>query len=261
LCEWADSITTVFKTQFVDVLDNSGDLQSVFTALAAILALILASAGVAAILVGLAAIPAAIFALGISAFKDAMTSDVWNRFRCNVFNHMDANGIGTQEQVDGIYDQVATDETGIARLFLQNFVALLGVQGMANAANFGLGNPDANCCPSCATENWAVKIYNGNPIGVELSRGDDFIEVQASLHPDFGQYVAQIQSDGDDTCCSVNEIEVISGTVDGYFYNVCGDPRWPSTSLAAIPDLPRSGNTFHCRNTSAPFTVNFHFGD
>lgn len=237
LCEWADSITTVFKTQFVDTLDTEGDLQSLFVAMSAVLALIFGATGVGAILVALTAIPAIIFALGISAFKDAMTDAVWNRLRCNIFSHMDGNGIGTQAQVDAIYSQIGTDETGVSRLFLQSFVALLGVQGMANAANFGLGNADADC--DCL--DW-IRIYVSTGGGSETSWDGTWLH--ASPVHDGSHYTLFLQSTDpaltfDVNNCATYRLEVLTGTVSvsDSSYLTCSSATSTPIGLTDLADI------------------------
>lgn len=210
-CEWADSIVSVIRTQFVSTLNTEATIRDVFVAMAAVLALIFGLLAVAEILIALTPIPAIIFAIGISAFKDAMTDEVWDRLRCNIFCHMDANGIGTQEQVDAIYNQIGTDETGVARLFLQGFVALLGVQGMINAANFGSGNPDADCGCGCG-EGCDPDVFDMLYLGTIIDSGDNYVTIESAYNPGtFGEYRAAIGSGDTDVCCCFY-LELLTGT-------------------------------------------------
>lgn len=209
-CQWADSIVQMVKTQFVAELSLEATIRDIIAALGALLTLVLSLAGVVSVLIGLASLPAIIFAFGVLAMQEAFTEEVWDRFRCNLYDNMGASGINSQEQVDAIYARIATDETGIVVIVLQQIVALFGVNGMINAANAGFGSPDATCdCEDCSCD---LSIWSRIDDRMNLPVIDGCtITQEAALIA--GNYYIGIMTDYPDCC--VMQYNVTSGSVSG----------------------------------------------
>lgn len=262
-CQAADSVVETFKSQMVESINDDMSIAAIIGAIAAVLIFFLTAGTSVVISAQIAALCAAIFVAGVSAWKALFTSDVWNDFRCLIFNNMDSDNSIDQTGLDAVFSGIDDHFTGIVAATLKGYISAAGLVGINNmmASNIGDSESDCDgCTDSCDLDNWAVKIFDGNPIGIELSRTSNSITVQATVHPDFGQYVAQVQSNGDSVCCTLESIEFVTGTGDGAFRNVCDEPRWPATALSGIGGYPTDGNTFHIRNVTDPFTVIFHFG-
>jgi len=226
-CTYADSIVQMIKTQIVDVLEDGatyseiiGIIISVFTTLMGALA----PTVIGSIVIGiLGAIAVGIVTLSIPAFQAAMTTAVYDRLRCNLACHMADDGTFTQADVDAIYAQISSDETGMAALFLQGFVAAAGVIGLTNAARFGLGAPDADCtecCPDCLA-SWAI-FGAGHGSIVEVT--DTYIEVASS--PDTGgdcYLIMKTPTVG--TCCLVDHVDILTGVIGLHGWTDCGQPQ------------------------------------
>jgi len=232
-CQYADSVVQLMKTQLVDVLEEGSTyseiLQVVTGAFATIMGA-LAPTVLGAIIVGImGAVIVGIIGVSIPLFVAAMTVDVYNRFRCNLFCHMQADGSFTQADVDAIYEQIAEDETGIAMIFLQGFVAAAGMIGLSNAAHAGFGAEDADCsacCPVCGI-NWVAYEGYGDPLTFGTDETGNYVQGTAVNHS--GTYYFIIHSPGDnDDCCVLTTVTNEDGTevgIAGTLYIPCGEPK------------------------------------
>jgi len=117
-CTGADSIVTLVQAQLVDALEDDATAAEIMGIVIATLTVFfgaLLPTVIGALVVAIfGAVAAGIVALTVPAFKAAMTSDVFTRFRCNLFDNMALDASFTQEQVDLVYDRIGVEETGIA---------------------------------------------------------------------------------------------------------------------------------------------------
>jgi len=262
-CQYADSVVTLVKTQMVDLLEegaNYSDILEIITSAFITIMAALAPTILGSIIIGImGAVIVAMITISIPVFVAAMTTDVYNRFRCNLATNIQADGSFTQEDVDAIWAQIADDETGIAQAFLQNFVAAAGVVGLSNAAHAGFGSADAECCPTCSVDSWSIQIWSGNPIGTLIGTGTNYVDVQTEIVPGFGGgYYAQIYTSDADICCTFDSLEILSGgaLIAGTALD-CGQPLWPTTEVHGVT-TPADVNTLRVI-TDAIATVRFHF--
>lgn len=262
-CTYADSIVNLVKTGFVDALADGSDYATVVGALEAVLTTIfvgLLPTGIGAIIVAVAgAVIILIVTLGVPALRAAMTTGVWDRFRCNLKNHMESDGSFTEAEKDAVWSQIIVDESGLAAIFLQAFVATAGAVGLTNAARSGNGASDAECCPSCNTDNWAITIFHSLPVGVLIGAGTNYVDVQTGSHPDFGGgQFAQITMPASGDCCTYDHTEVLSGgTILSTSGILCGDPLWPTSEVHGF-SAPASINTFRIVSDTVA-TCRIHF--
>lgn len=143
-CTYADSIVNMAINAWINATGEGEDLATVVSGILAMLASIFGSFGgvIAAVILG---IGASIVQFGVAAWKAAFTSDVWDRFRCNLHDNQNPDGTFTAAQVDAIYERLSVDETGIVLITLQKLVAALQWQGLTIAARQGYGSPTADC--------------------------------------------------------------------------------------------------------------------
>lgn len=254
-----DTATTLLQFGEAVILAIVGAVLTILTAgaLSAVEALILAS---------LAAALYAAWGAGKAVFDAYWTTDIKDDILCAAVCNIGEDGSFSDAQFSGFWNEVNSKlPASPAKMLLMGFLSSVGKQGLNSMAASGLA-ADADCndctCGNCNLDNWAIKVFEGFPIGTEISRGDDYIIIEATLHPSFGQYVAQLQSNGDSTCCIVTEIEILSGPPEGtlYFMCLCGNPRWPAMELQAF-DLGVSLNTFHARNLTVPYQIKVTFGE
>jgi len=201
-----------------------------------------------------------IFALIIGSVIAALTDEVYQLLRCIFFNNMlpdkSFDVTGWESVRSDILDQI----TGIAGVFLEHLVYLLGSGGLTNLARSMAGVDDSACCPACDADNWNIVTYSGTDVGLIVSRTSNSITVQGTSHPDFGTpYNAMIQSTSDDTCCVASSIELISGTLPLYFGVDCGNARWPGSPNGPFTVGVSNVNTLFVRGDTAPFVVKITF--
>jgi hypothetical protein len=210
-CTYADSVVQLMKTQLVDLLETDMTYAQVLAIIATIFTTLmgaLAPTVIGSIIVGIiGAVIVGIIQVGIPAFQAAMTSDVYNRFKCNLFAHMQSDGSFTQSDIDAIYAQVGTDETGLAMLFLQGFVAAAGTVGLTNAARLGAGAPDADCL-SCECDDTCADFFSVY-FGSEISSTGCNIQASSALD---GSH-ATIGLDAAPNGCRFTGFAVLTGTV------------------------------------------------
>lgn len=204
-CTYADSIVNNLIDKWIGETGATEDEATVVEGIISFLAGIFGAFGVvaAAITLGIAIV---IVAFTVAAWKAAFVSDVWDRLRCNLKDHIGDDGAWDQAGVDAVYDQIATDETGIVRISLQGMIAALGVQGLTIAARNGRGSPSAECCVSDCKDNFAVN----SSVGTEVGRAFDYIDVESVFYAPYGFQTASLKTADQDTCCFVSSYEVLT---------------------------------------------------
>lgn len=178
-CTYADSIVNNMINAWINATGDGEDLANVIAGILGFLAGLLGAFGavVATIVLG---IGSSIVAGTVAAWKEAWTTEVWDRFRCNLHDNMSADGSFTQENVDAIYSRIGDEETGIVLISLQRMVAAVGWQGLTIAARYGYGSPEADCSCEEPSGVWFVNNSAGtteifpDAFGVFTVECDDF---------------------------------------------------------------------------------------
>jgi len=204
-----------------------------------------------------------IFALLISAVRAALTSDVYDTLRCIFQSHMDSSAFFDGPAWEAVRSDILSQISGIAGVFLEHLVYLIGNGGLSNLARSGAGSPDAFCCPECTIDDWHVWNLDGVDVGLEIARGPNWITVQSVLHPDFGGSIGQIViTTGDSAiCCSPLSIEENHGETSEVQLRqaVCGAAIWPAAT--GVDFVDDSSCTLYAFKTTgaAPFQIKFTF--
>jgi len=264
-CQAADSVVQTFKTQMVESIADDQAIAGIIGAIAAII-IFFASAGTTALISAqIAALCAAIFAAGVATWKALFTSDIWDQLRCLVFENMVDDESIDQAGIDNLYSQIGSNFSGIVSQILQGYVSVAGLIGINNMMHSNIGDADANCddCDStCNTENWSIKIYNGNPIGSMGLPHTGYIDVTGTSHPDFPYaYNAMIQTMDADICCVVDSIELLSGSMPIPTIVNCGSALWPDSGTHGS-SFPVEVNTLYLHTDigiTDPFVCRIHF--
>jgi hypothetical protein len=205
-----------------------------------------------------------IFALIISAVRAALTDDVYATLTCilvsNMSDDLSFSSLGWETVRSDILSQIS----GVAGLFLEHLVFLLGVVGLTNLVRSGAADSDAvSCCPECSADSWHIVSYDGVDVGSILSTGANWIIVQGGAHPDFGTpWNAMIQTDGNDICCTPTAIEWLTGDHDdeNNFGVTCGAARWPGSSNGPVDIGVGEYNTLYLRkDAGSNFTAKITF--
>ena len=119
---------------------------------------------------------------------------------------------------------------------------------------------DCDCETTCEADNWNIVNYAGLNVGLIVTRDSSSITLTGEGHPEFGTpYNAMIQTTGDDICCVVFNVELISGTMPLMFGVECGNARWPSSPNAPSSVGVSNMNTIFFRGDVSPFTIKVTF--
>ena len=244
-CIAATGMTYLIKTQIADQLtDDMGiyDLQELirdWTGLA-----INSGGNIFQILITIAANQ--ILALGILIIQAALTEAVYDTLTCIFYCNMEDDASFTT--VDGVTSDIGDQIGGVATLFLQQLVNLLGTGGLTNLARSGGATEgdcdDCDCDITCDLDLWEIATHEGNDVGTEIGRGANYIDIQTENVPGFGGALfAMIRTGGASECCTYTGYEVQSGgALSADQFVTCGNPPWPGTAWGG-GGLPASVNT------------------
>jgi len=144
-CAAADGVVATFRDQINAQVDTDAAIAGILAVIVAAL-LLFVSAGTTALLsVQIAALAVAIFRAGVSTWQAAFDSDVWEKFRCIVYNAMDSDSSVNAAGIEQIKSNIASKFSGIVVPTLQGYVNAGGSVGLTNMMRSGAGDRDANC--------------------------------------------------------------------------------------------------------------------
>jgi len=262
-CTYADAIVNQFINSWINATGDGEELAEVIAGMLAFLSGIFGIFGavIAVIVLGIAS---SIVLGTVAAWKAAFTTEVWDRFRCNLHDNQQADGSFTAADVDVIYTRLADDETGIVLISLQQMVAALGWQGLTIAARSGVGSPTADCAceGDCSSSQWNLGAWDGSTYvspGTLVDTGSDFLEVESVDRGDGEQWV-YITSDDDAICCDL-VVEITEGSAvasSAWVVINCGTSRHYS-NFAAAGLSPLSNKNAIGIGSSTVFTAKVSF--
>lgn len=212
-----------------------------------------------------------IFALVLSALIAALTDDVYHKFACALACTMANDASFNNAKWEAARSKILADISGIAGVFLEHLVYLLGTQGLTNlvrSAPDSSGDCSDCGCGDCTNlDAWTIMTYNGHVVGTEISRGDNFVILQGTSHPDFGTpWNAIIKTPTTMDCCQVTNLETISGDGLDYhlFYVPCGNTQWPTGAFVSWPttiNCPSANQLFIRKDSGSNFQVKITFAE
>jgi len=158
-----------------------------------------------------------IFALVISAVIAALTDPVWDTLQCIFYCRMADDASFNNASWSGVRTDITDQIGGVAGLFLEHLVYLLGIVGLSNVARSQAATEgdcsDCGCGDDACVDGWNVGYWSGGVFvntGNEDSRGSDYI-IAHSIDRGDGQQAIYMSSTGDDVCCDL-VIEILTGT-------------------------------------------------
>jgi len=171
-----------------------------------------------------------IFALIIATLRPALTDTVYDLFRCALYCNMADDASFDDSQWAAARDDITAMVGGIAGIFLEHLVYLLGSRGLTNLVRSAPVS-DADCadcsCSDCTMFGWMTDAIGG---GSSISITGNIIELDAV--PESGHYAATIwfRAAGDtdasfdaNKCGKVVSWTIVSGThTDQQGQNDCG---------------------------------------
>lgn len=160
-----------------------------------------------------------IFALVIASVRAALTTEVYHKLTCIFDCNMGDDASFTNAQWAKVRADILSKISGIAGIFLEHLVFLLGVVGLTNLARSQAattGDCD-DCCPSCVA-GWEWGVPEWTPTG--FVEGEDYIEVNA-YPPGNGYWYWPMKASDSSLCCDF----VVTGTFDPATTSFCA--RYP----------------------------------
>lgn len=158
-CTIANNITTFCKTQTDQFIADGDAWTSIEGLVAAFIGLlvffeVLSVGALTPIIVPLIV---AVQALGLSAFSAAMTEEVYDTLRCSLYCALTADGEITETTWQTVMQDMGSQLTGVASLYLQGYFRTAGIVGMKNMAAIHDPDPVECDCPDCPPE-WCYEI-------------------------------------------------------------------------------------------------------
>ncbi len=200
-----------------------------------------------------------IFALLISAVIAALTEEVYQQLTCIFYCNMAEDVSFDEGRWATVRSNILSQITGIAGVFLEHLVFLLGKVGLTNLARSQVGATgdcsDCSCSDSCGA-TWEVM---GASHGTIISSDTTSITVEASNAG--ANYYVLIHTVPDTDCCVIVSSELVSGdapTLTGW--TDCGN----TPSEGAPQHTGIFGYNSYCVNYfqqqgATPFTVKITF--
>lgn len=199
-----------------------------------------------------------IFGLGITLLIAALTTEVWDKFRCCLYNNMESDFSFNTGGWQSLRGCITDDITGIAGLFLEHLVYLLGPRGCTNICRAGLGAADPDCAdciePSCVNQ-WHTSSPAEQYGTLTYDEDEGTIQVVAGLNGSTYTVIMFTGTGSDNMlCCNMQDYSISPAEADvtKMWYN-CG-----SDSIVG-PGIPGWGCVYDIQLFSAvPFTITFH---
>ncbi len=166
-----------------------------------------------------------IFALSIALIRAALTDTVYDTLTC-IFLCRIADDLSFNEgQKANVINDIGEQIGGIATLFLQQLINLLGPRGLTNLArSYGAAEGDCDDCDDCPTpcpEHWHIYAPESGHFGEILEVGEGYLIAQTTGINTNNNYYIYLVTDNPDDCCYLNSYEILEGTC-AVFAASCG---------------------------------------
>lgn len=180
-----------------------------------------------------------ILALGILLIQAALTEGVYDTLKCIFYCNMGDDASFSQAQLEQVTTDMGDQIGGIATLFLQQLVNLLGSVGLTNLARSGGATVgDCSDCTECAE----ARVYFTNGIAGMTEVFPDELGVYTVTCNSFAsggyygnlQFTEDVVADGYNTCNNITVLTVTGGDVS--VKQVChtGENNYLSTCYALM---------------------------
>jgi hypothetical protein len=155
-----------------------------------------------------------IFALVISVLRAALTDTVYSQLQCIFYCRMESDASFTDAGVERVRSDIGDQIGGVATLFLQQLVFLLGSVGMTNLARSG-GATTGDCsecdCPLDCPDRW-------NAFGETILTNNGDGSITAASYFNGSQHAILIGTADGNTpgdCCNMSDFTVDVGAIGG----------------------------------------------
>lgn len=208
-----------------------------------------------------------IFALVIAVLRPALTDSVYDDLQCILYCNIAFDASYNNAQWEAVRAAILTKITGIAGVFLEHLVYLLGSVGLTNLARAS-GATTGDCsgcgCFDCdsfnfitSDEAWVAGAEHGNP-GGEWVDGLGWRDTYVNLDTDWNNYI-HIESPYT-ACEGTWDIDLEIYCIEAYGLNV--HAQFANGGYSYASDFtPTTGSTYHLTYpgvtlaTGAPFVI------
>lgn len=251
-CLSATNAVVYFRDELIGQASEWTTLTTVIAGILTVVIGVLTGGLGAALVVTLAA---AFIEAGIGTAILAFTTEVYDRFKCNLYCNALEDGSWDEAALVAIKAKINSDETGAANTILQGWIDQLGTVGLTNSGRILLEN-DADCS-SCGCEdclnlvNWEV-VY-----GTILEQTPGYLRLSSTDAGSGNQGIrlANYVSGATPECCAVT-YNVITGVVQNQAYYPCNSV----TPVFSVPPAETCMYDIGLTNIfSVPFEAEFFF--
>jgi len=251
-CLSATNAMLYFKDELIAQASEWTTLTTVIAGILTVVIGLLTGGLGAALVIDLAA---AFIGSGIGAAIAAFTTEVYDRFKCNLYCHALEDGSWDEAALAAIKDKINVDETGVANTILQGWIDQLGTAGLTNSGRLTLEN-DADCsgcaCDDCSNlDAWGI-IY-----GTTITKTAGYWKLSSvAVGANQGVRLARTVAPPSN-CCSV-VYNVTAGVVQNQAWYRCSDD-------VVVFSPPVAGDCMYdvglTNIFNVPFEVEFFFSE
>jgi len=195
-----------------------------------------------------------IFALLISAVRAALTDPVYHSLECIFYDNMSSDASFNTAQWEAVRSDILGNISGVAGVFLEHLVYLMGVVGLTNLARSGFATEgdcsDCDCTSTCIVD-WTVYF------GDELSHSG--CNIQAQSDPDSGRETVGLTWDSVNTC-TFTDWALLTGSINDIHWQwYLADGSGPFTSIIAPTGQELQTLVLYDTGGGTEFTASFDF--
>lgn len=159
-----------------------------------------------------------IFALVIATLRPALTETVYDTLLCIFYCNMGDDATFNLEQWQAVRADITDQIGGIAGIFLEHLVYLLGTTGLTNLARAG-GAAEGDCsdCPSCepgCENDWIVYPNSPNYFGIMVEQTSTYMIVKTDVINTNGLYYTYLRAADNEHCCVIGHVTYMLHTTD-----------------------------------------------
>lgn len=204
-----------------------------------------------------------IFALIIATLRPALTDDVYEKLKCAFYANIASDATFNDAQWAQVRSDITSKIGGIAGIFLEHLVYLLGTGGLTNLARAG-GASSGDCsgcgggCPDLL--DWHVVASGDGSTGIidETISAKRLHAARLNVGGD-GFYYIQLESDDDAIGCSFTSIVITGNPFSQVFaWNLTGETRGTFTHSGAHTDIYGVNVNSVMLRTIDPNTLTLH---
>jgi hypothetical protein len=198
------------------------------------------------------------FAVGVAALRAALTDTVWDTVKCILYCHIKDDASFDEAGWQAVKSDIASQIGGIASLFLQQLVNVLGPVGLTNLARSG-GATSGDCSACDCPDDPHVFVWD--ELAAESTQifpdGDGIYTAPSGTATSGGYYVCTVyfhEALPIPAHWNCWQIDILSSPpISDFFKYRCSD-----YTLDALTTCPAQ---YTWRSNSAPFSIQFSIGD